>query len=80
MDLAPISNLLEMGYNQINGLPISLSHSGQFCDTHFRLSPEELSVNCLSISYQLCMEFFGNVVYQVNDAPIKDLGNSLSLK
>ena len=44
MDLAYVSHLLESGDKQISGFPISLSHSGQFYNTHFRLSPEELSV------------------------------------
>ena len=44
MDLASISHILEPGDEQINNLPISLSHSGQFCNAHFGLSLEELSV------------------------------------
>ena len=44
MDLTSISHLLEQGDEQINDLPISLSHSGQFYNAHFRLSLEELSV------------------------------------
>ena len=44
MDLAPVSHLLEPGNEQISSLPISLSHSGQFYNAHFRLSPKELSV------------------------------------
>ena len=80
MELASNSHLLEMGDKQISSLPISLSHFGQFCDAHFKLSPEDRVWNCLSISYQLCTEFLGNVVYQVNATPVKELGNSLSLK
>ena len=44
MDLASVTHLLELGDEQINGLPISLSHYGQFYNGHFRLSPEDLSV------------------------------------
>ena len=36
--------------------------------------------NCLSISYQLIIEFLGNVTYQVKAVPINELGNNLSLK
>ena len=80
MDLAYVSQILEPGDEQISDLPISLSHSGQFCNAHFRLSLEEMSVDLPSISCQLRMEFLGNVIYQVNATPVKELGNNLSLK
>ena len=44
MDRAFVSHLLELGDEKINGLPISLSHSRQFYNAHFRLNPEVLSV------------------------------------
>ena len=36
--------------------------------------------NCLSISYQLMIEFLGNVVYQVKADLVNELGNNLSLR
>ena len=36
--------------------------------------------DCLSIFYQLIIEFLGNIVYQVKVVPVNDLGNNLSLK
>ena len=80
MDLASVSHILEPVNKEINGLPISLSNSRQFCNAHFRLSLEELSVELSSISCQLRIEFLGNVVYQVNFSPVKELGSNLSLK
>ena len=44
MDLESVSHFLELGDEQINGFPISLSLSGQIYNAHFRFSPEELSV------------------------------------
>ena len=44
MDLAYVSHLLEPGDEKTSDLSISLSHSRQLCDAHFKLSPEELSV------------------------------------
>ena len=44
MDLASVSHLLESRDEEINGLPISLNHFGQFCNAHFRLNSVELSV------------------------------------
>ena len=44
MDLAYVYHLLELEDEQINDLPISLSHFGQFYNAHFKLSPDELSV------------------------------------
>ena len=44
MDLAYVSHLLETGDEQISGLPISLSHCGQFYDVHLKFILEELSV------------------------------------
>ena len=39
-----VSHILDSGDEQINGLPVSLSHFGQFFNAHFRLSLEKLSV------------------------------------
>ena len=36
--------------------------------------------NNLSISYQLMVEFFGNVAYQVKAILVNELGNNLSLR
>ena len=36
--------------------------------------------NCLSISYQLIIEFLDNVAHQVKKAHVNELGNNLSLK
>ena len=36
--------------------------------------------NCLSISYQLIIEFLGNVAYQVKVVHVNELGNNLSFK
>ena len=36
--------------------------------------------NCLSISYQLMIEFLGNVAYQVKETHVNELGNNLSLR
>ena len=80
MNLASVLHLLETRDEQIKGPPISLSHFGQFYDAHFRFRPKELSVELPFHLLQLYMEFFGNVVYQVNDAPVKELGNNISLK
>ena len=44
MDLASVSHLLELGDEQISNLLISLSRYGQFCNAHFRLSSEKLSM------------------------------------
>ena len=44
MDLTSVSHLCKPGDKKINSLPISLIHSGQFYNAHFRLSLEELSV------------------------------------
>ena len=44
MDLTSVSHLLESGDEHISNLPISLSHSRQFCNAHFKLNSKELSV------------------------------------
>ena len=36
--------------------------------------------NYLLMSYQLTIEFSGNVAYQVKVAPVNELGNNLSLR
>ena len=36
--------------------------------------------NCLFISYQLIVEFLGNVAYQVEATPVDELVNNLGLK
>ena len=36
--------------------------------------------SCLSISYQLMIEFVGHVAYQVKATPVSELGNNLSLR
>ena len=36
--------------------------------------------NCLSISYQLMIEFLGNDAYQVKASHVNELGNNLSLR
>ena len=36
--------------------------------------------NCLSIPYQLIIEFLDNIAYEVKENPVNELGNNLSLK
>ena len=80
MDLTIVSYLLETGDEQINDLPIFLVTLDSSTMHTSSSALKDRVWNCLSISCQLRMEFIGNVVYQVNVAPVKELGNSLSLQ